>query len=173
MTDRTEALKDECNRQAENCGYTATSFTVWLRCLRWLRTLCLIAPVIFGALATWKMLAQSPGLAAVFTLLATVIPPTYKGSRLDESIKDYELMAGEFTNIRDRFRQAALVYSHLPFDEFEAKVEPLFARLEKARNRTLAPPQWSFERARKLHQKGRYRHDYDEERQGLSVKEQA
>ena len=69
----TQALIDECDRQFENCRDTAASFTIWLRTLRWTRALCLVAPVIFGALATWQVLTGSyPILAAVFTLLASI-----------------------------------------------------------------------------------------------------
>ena len=166
MTDPTQALVDECHRQEENCAYTATSFIIWLRCLRWVRTFCLTAPVVFGALATWKVLEQSSIWAAVFTLLATVIPPTYRGSRLDDAIKDYETMSGEFTNIRDRFRQAALVHSQKPYPDFEAITNPLISRLEKARARSLAPPQWCFRRAQKQIKAGHYAHDYDQRQSG-------
>jgi len=51
--------------------------------------------------------ALRPG-AAFLTLLATAIPPAYRASKLDSAIDDYTLLAGEFTNLRDRFRQAAL-----------------------------------------------------------------
>lgn len=169
MTDRTQALKDECGRQAETCSYTATSFIIWLRWLRWARTFCLVAPAVFGALATWKMLDQSSIVAAVFTMLATVIPLIYKASRLDEAIRDYETLSGEFTNIRDRFRQASELYSQLPVEDFLAHVTPLLARLEKARARSLAPPQWTFEQARKLIKSDRYKHDYDIEREGKQI----
>jgi hypothetical protein len=123
-------------------------------------------PVVFGALATWKALEQSSIWAAVFTLLATVIPPTYRGSRLDEAIKDYETMSGEFTNIRGRFRQAALVHSQKPYPDFEAITNPLISRLEKARARSLAPPQWCSRRAQKQIKAGHYAHDYDQPQSG-------
>lgn len=164
MSDPTQALIDECCRQEENCSYTATSFIVWLRCLRWVRTFCLSAPVVFGALATWKVLEQSSMLAAVFTLLTTVIPPAYRSSRLDDAIKDYETKAGEFTNIRDRFRQAALVHSQKPYTEFEAITNELIARLEKARSSSLTPPQWCFKIAQRQIKAGHYCHDYDQAR---------
>ena len=34
---------------------------------------------------------------------------------IDEAIEAYTVMAGEFSNLRDRFRQAALISSHKPF----------------------------------------------------------
>jgi hypothetical protein len=76
------------------------------------------------------------------------------------------VLAGEFTNLRDRFRQAALISSKKPFTEFEADTKPLFARLEKARSRTLTPPDWCFKLARRKIEAGDYAHDYDEKSGG-------
>jgi len=156
-----EALKDECERQFENCRDTAVSNIVWLKVLRWTNIAFTVAPIIFGALATWKLLADSPLWAAVFTLLATVLPPVYKAINIEETIKDYERHAGEFMNLRDRFRQAKLIGSQKPLAEFEAEVQVLMARMEKARSRVLAPPNWSFRRARKQIEGGTYTHDHD------------
>src|SRR5437879_2251345 len=84
MSDAQRALADECNRQSENCSYVAADFTIWLRCLSGIRSFCTITPVVFGALATWKIVAEgSPTSAAVFVLLATVIPPAYRASRVE------------------------------------------------------------------------------------------
>jgi hypothetical protein len=161
-TDPTAALIDECQRQAEGCGYTATTFIIWLRVLRGVRVFCVVAPIVFGALATWKLLVNSPALSAVFVLLATVIPPAYRASTVDASINDYTLLAGEMTNLRDRFRQVATIDAHKSFAEFEAAAKPILDRLEKARNRALTPPEWCFKLAREKHQKGHYTYDYDQ-----------
>jgi hypothetical protein len=159
--DPTQALIDECHRQFENCRDTAVSFIIWLRVLRWTRTFLVVAPIIFGALATWKILADSSVWAAVLTLLATALPPVYRASKLDTAIDDYTTLAGEFTNLRDRFRQVALISSHKTFAEFEADTKPLIQRLEKARSRALAPPNWCFRAARRSIEAGKYTHDYD------------
>jgi hypothetical protein len=163
MSNPNEALIDECQRQYENCSYTSTAFMIWLRILRWIRVFCQTAPVIFGALATWKVVAQnSPIWGAVFTLLATAIPPAYRASKTDVAIEEYMVLTGEFTNLRDRFRQAALISSHKPFAEFEGETRPLFDRMEKARRRALTPPEWCFKSARSKHKAGHYVHDFDE-----------
>jgi len=165
MSDAATALADECQRQSENCSYTAVMFTIWLRCLCGIRTCCTVAPVIFGALATWKVVAESsPTWAAVFVLLATVIPPAYRASRVDVAIEDYTLLAGEFTNLRDRFRQAALITSPKGLPALELETKSLIDRLEKARKRMLVPPEWCFKLARRKHGAGDYTHDYDIER---------
>jgi hypothetical protein len=157
----TEELMAECERQFENCRDTAVSFILWLKVLRWTRLFFVAAPIIFGALATWKVLADARISAAIFTLLATVLPPVYRAIRLDDTIKDYELLAGEFTNLRDRFRQAKLIGSKKPTAEFEAEVKALIPRLEKARSRALAPPERYFRKARKKIGAGDYVHDHD------------
>ena len=59
MSDAAKALGDECQRQSESCSYTAVSFTIWLRCLCGIRTFATVAPIIFGALATWKVVAEN------------------------------------------------------------------------------------------------------------------
>jgi hypothetical protein len=156
----TQELIDECRRQSDTCRDTAVTFILWLRVLRWIRTTCLVAPVIFGALATWQVLTGLPVMAAVFTLLATVIPPAYRASRQDAEIEDYQSLAGEFTNLRDRFRQAALISSKKTFAEFEADTKPLIVRLEKARARPLTPPECFFKRAQRKIKAGDYTHDY-------------
>jgi hypothetical protein len=69
------ALIDECNRQSENCGYTATTFIIWLRVLRHIRLIFVVLPILCGALAAWKVMADSPAWAATMVLLATAIPP--------------------------------------------------------------------------------------------------
>jgi hypothetical protein len=161
VTDLAKALADECERQFENCRDTAVSFIVWLKALRWTRIFFIAAPIIFGALATWKLLADRTLWAAVFTLLATVLPPVFKAINLEDIIKDYEKQAGEFINLRDRFRQAKLIGSLKPVAEFEAEVKALMVRMEKARTRVLAPPNWSFKRARKQIVSGAYTHDHD------------
>jgi hypothetical protein len=112
--------------------------------------------------ATWNIVGESaPWLAATCAFVAVLIPPTFQAAKLDSSIKQYATMAGEFTNLRDRFRLAAEYGSLKPFDEFEAAFNALHARLEKARARALTPPQVCFLIARKQWQKGYYKPDLD------------
>jgi hypothetical protein len=162
--DATAPLIDECHRQSENCAYSATTFIIWLRVLRGIRVFCLVTPIIFGALATWQLLVDSHAWSATFVLLATVIPPAYRASKVDAAINDYTALAGEMTNLRDRFRQAATIDARKPFAEFEAAAKPLIDRLEKARARALTPPDWCFKLARTKHKQGHYVHDYDQAR---------
>lgn len=168
MSDAAKALGDECQRQSESCSYTAVSFTIWLRCLCGIRTFATVAPIIFGALATWKVVAEnSPTWGAIFVLMATVIPPAYRASRVEITIEDYTGLAGEFTNLRDRFREAALVTARKGLQELEAESKALIERLEKARRRMLVPPEWCFKLARRKHRAGHYTHDYDTLNRGV------
>jgi hypothetical protein len=172
-----DALIDECHRLSEDCAYTATYFTIWLRWLRGIQVFFQVSPVAFGALATWKIVAQtSPtwgAVFAVFALLATAIPPAYRASKIDPAIAEYTTAAGEFTNLRDRFRQAALISSHKPFPEFEADTKLLIERLEKVRARALTPPEWFFVLARRKHRAGHYHHDHDEKKDAAARRESA
>jgi hypothetical protein len=157
------ALIDECNRQSETCAYTATTFIIWLRVLRRTRLIFVVLPILCGAFAAWKVMADSAAWAATMVLLATAIPPVLRASGIDRAITDYQTLAGEMTNLRDRFRHAATIESHKSFAEFDAATKPLFDRLEKARARSLTPPEWAFRCARKKHKAGHYIHDYDQQ----------
>jgi hypothetical protein len=160
-----QALIAECERQRETCEYTATTFTIWLRCLKTLKTIFVVAPVVFGALATWKIVEEgAPVWASVFTILATAIPPAYRALGIDKAIDDYTRMSAEFTNLRDRFRQAASIESLKSVVEFDKVTKSLFDRLDKAREKSLTPPNWLFNAARRKVKAGDYRHDFDENR---------
>lgn len=101
----------------------------------------MIPPVIFGCLATAQMVTHyMPAIAAVFTLLATAIPLVYRVSKT----------AGEYTNLRDRFRQLGELGVHKEVATFEAEFRVLMARMDKACKTSETPPEWCFkERARR------------------------
>lgn len=158
-----QALLEECNREAENCQYTSLSFTIWLRRLRGRRTASMILPVVFGCLATAQIVTHyMPAMAAVFTLLATAIPLVYRASKTDKTIAQFTRLAGEFTNLRDRFRQLGEVGIHKEVAVFETEFRVLMARMDKARKNAGTPPEWCFEEARKKIKAGHMHHDYDE-----------
>lgn len=158
-----EALYDECMRQSENCAYSATGFTIWLRFLRRTRAMANVAPVLFGALATWKIVDQaSPVIAAICIFLASTIPLLYRAAKIDLAIADFTAAAGEFTNLRDSFRLTAETRLQKPLEGFEADVHPLLTRLEKVRSLALTPPEWCFISARRKQKAGHYTHDYDQ-----------
>jgi hypothetical protein len=94
--------------------------------------------------------------------LATVLPLVYRSSKTDKSIAQFTRLAGEFTNLRDRFRQLGNVGIHKDIAVFESDFRVLMARMEKARKFSETPPDWCFDRAQKKIKAGHYHHDYDE-----------
>jgi hypothetical protein len=69
-------------------------------------------------------------------------------------------MAGEFTNLRDRFRQLAEIESLKSFSEFEASFAKQRDRIEKARQRPLSPPEFCFWLAQRKWKTGDYQPDH-------------
>ena len=45
MDDRTLNLIDECKRQEESCLYTSTTLFEWLKCMRVLKVIFVVAPI--------------------------------------------------------------------------------------------------------------------------------
>ncbi len=158
-----QELAAECERQFENCRDTAVSFIVWLKVLRWTRIFFVVSPIIFGALATWKRCLRTPPSQRQYSRCwPRCCRLSFWPSTSRDTIKDYEKLAGEFMNLRDRFRQAKLIASQKPFPEFEAgKCRRSWHGWNIARSRVLAPPRWSFNKARKLIKSGVYTHDRD------------
>lgn len=160
-----EELVHELRRQEENCAYSAASLYLWFKCLRSLKAAALTLQVVFGALATWKVLVKDYELlTAVFALLAAVISPLLSATKMTNEIAAAKAAATEFTALRDRFRRAALVDSQKPFDAFGALAEPLFERMDKARAASTAPPELFFWLASRKVRKGHFKHDYDQQR---------
>jgi hypothetical protein len=166
MDPKQEQLALECKRQAENCLYTSTSLFIWLRWLRYIRIGFVAAPLILGSIAGWKLLAASDlqsvrVLVAVCALLAGLLPSIYAALKYDDQLEQCKRLTGEFKNLRDRFRQAALVSSLKTFDEFERDFQKLMERLELARAHSYTAPEWCFRRAQKKIKSGDYDHDVD------------
>lgn len=91
-----------------------------------------------------------------------MIPLVYRASKTDAAIAQFTRLAGEFTNLRDRFRQLGDVGVHKDIILFESDFKALMARMEKARKHAETPPEWCFEEARKKIKAGHMHHDYDE-----------
>ena len=140
---------------------------IWLRCLRALRILFITLPIVLSGFASWKLLATSERqgikfLAAVCALLAGLLPAVYAALKFDDHLEYCKQLAGEFKNLQDRFRQAALVYSLKPFDEFEAEFKQLRQRLEAAKSQSYTAPRWCFKKAQKEIATGVYKFDDDD-----------
>jgi hypothetical protein len=164
---RIVALVAECKRQEESCRYTSASLFIWHKAARSWRSGFLVAPIIVGGLASSQVLtkfgAESGAVvAAILALLAGFFPSIYVALDMDMRHTEIARAGNEFTNLRDRFRQAATIKSHGTYEEFQAEFEALMDRMDAARAASPPTPQWCFEKARKEIQKGRYSFDADE-----------
>src|SRR3546814_6196343 len=87
---------------------------------RWHKVL-VIAPILFGAVASWSILKgiENPWVVwgtAVSGLLAGLFPAIFKALGLDGHIAEVSRQAGSFKNLQDKFRFLA-ESSHLIIDE--------------------------------------------------------
>ena len=154
-------LIQECRRQSEGCLYTSTSLFIWLRTLRYLKVIFIVAPLILGSLASGKLLLSlaSPNakiFAAACAFFAGLLPSIYAALKYDDRLKECITLSAEFKNLQDRFRQAALIASQKEFPEFEAHFNKLMERLEVARRSSFTAPEWCFRRAQKKVKSGDY-----------------
>jgi hypothetical protein len=69
MDAKLQRLIAECKRQEESCLYTSTAIYEWLKSLRYWRIDFIVVPIIFGAIATWPLLAKQVGLEWMLVLI--------------------------------------------------------------------------------------------------------
>jgi hypothetical protein len=168
MTDpRTEPLIAECKRQAESCTYTSAALYIWQKHATTWRAMFLIAPVILGGLASSQILLEfgsdAGKLAGAFCgMLAGFFPAIYVSLNMDMKVVEIARSAGEFTNLRDRFRQAAEIRSQAPYEEFQAEFEALMDRMDAVRMSSPPSPEWAFKKAQAKVQGGDYVFDFEE-----------
>jgi hypothetical protein len=72
--------------------------------------------------------------------------------------------AAEFTNLRDRFRQAANITRSKGAEDLQTQFETLMDRMDAVRNTAPAIPEWCFKRARKKINAGDYQFAVDEQK---------
>lgn len=168
MASATSQLVDECRRQSESCLYTSTSMFIWLRCLRRFRIAFVIVNALCGGVAGWSILKASTDpdcrfIGALFALLAGVLPAIYSALKADDGLARCAMLAGEFKNLQDRFRQAALIGAKKPFPEFEKSFQRLMDRMERARAGSYTTPEWCFRAAQKKIGSTDYKFEVDTE----------
>lgn len=168
MASATTETINECKRLSESCLYTSTSLFVWLRCLRWFRIGFIIFNALCGGLAGWSILKASADpeykvIGAVFALLAGVLPAIYGALKADDGLAKCAMLAGEFKNLQNRFRQAATIDSKKPPEEFEKIFQRLMDRFERARAHSYTAPEWCFRNAQAKVKAGHYDFDVDAE----------
>ncbi len=116
MGSKNTELALECKRQSEGCLYTSTTLFIWLKFLKGVRLCFIIIPLVAGGLAGWNVLTNLDleGVklfTAGCAFVAGLMPTIYSALKFDENLEKCARLAGEFKNLQDRFRQAALVSS--------------------------------------------------------------
>jgi hypothetical protein len=162
-----ELLK-ECKRQVENCETTVAGMFAVVKRLSFWRLWMSASGVVFGAFSGISLLeAQAIQawiiVASLSAFLAGLMPTLIKALGLDEGIADARACAGEFTNLRNRFRYAANVYSELFLEELKRETDPYFDRLELVNERAVSVPEWAFKRAVQKREEGDYQNRVDQD----------
>ena len=166
---QSRALREECMRQEESCRYTAASLYVWQKRARFWKVVFIVAPIILGGIAGSQILGyigedRGKAFGLFCGLLAGFFPAIYAGLDLGMHVKEIGRSAGEFTSLRDRFRQLANINSLEPFSEFKAAFEVLMDRKDAVRNSAPVAPEWCFRKAQKKIAKGDYTFAVDEKK---------
>jgi hypothetical protein len=156
------SLIAECEREEESCLYTSTSFFIWLRMLKHIRTALWVGGAVGSIGAASSILRGDQGhpiIMAGLALAGVLMPGLIKAVRLDSAIKDYATTAATFKNLQGDFRRAAKVWSNKPFPEFEAEARKIIKAMNEARKPSLTPPEWCFRQAQKKVKRGDYNRD--------------
>lgn len=164
-------LAKECRRQEESCLWTSTILFIWLERHQTIKAWVTVIPILLastpGVITVLKLLSSEAVtkldvVGAVLAFIAGMTPLIYNALKLDEHIERCRRLSGEYKNLQDRFRQAALVSINKPFKEFEEEVRLLLTRLEQAREVGLATPQWCYDKARIKIEAGHYSFEVDQ-----------
>ncbi len=152
MASKIGPLVKECQRQVENCLYTSTALFILSKQLRTIRIVTAIVPLVLGSFATWNVLTESnyhwaKTLTALCAFLAGLIPAIVTAVKLDENLDRCNLLANEFKNMQDRFRQAACFISAKGLEAFESEFNQLRDHMEELRRKSVAIPEWAFKQA--------------------------
>jgi hypothetical protein len=158
---RVSNLVKECERQEQSCRYTAAGLYIWQKRARFWRNCFVVAPIILGGLASSQFLTETQFFwtkmaAAILPLLAGFFPAIFVALGMDMHVMEIGQAASEFTTLRDRFRQAANITSHKPFDEFHTSFEQLMDRMDATRSSSPPIPEWCFRKAQKKIKAGDY-----------------
>lgn len=164
MEQRSKEIVFECKRQQESCNYTSTALYFWLKEVRVYRVVFITLPIVFGSIASAKILLKDPEydwVIAIAALLGGLFPAIFKALDLDVSLKAMSDAAHRFEILRDRFRQAALITSTKPTEDLEREFADLMRRMDEARDASLAIPDRHFKKAQRKIGGGDYSFDTD------------
>ncbi len=160
---RVDELVKECRRQEESCKYTAAGLYIWQKRAQLWKNLFIVAPIILGGLASSQLLkdGSSPATwtnygAAALALLAGFFPAIFEALGMDMRVREIATAAGEFTNLRDRFRVLGNVGADMSYEELSPAFEQLRDRMDAARKTSPPLPERFFEKGRAKIDKGDY-----------------
>jgi hypothetical protein len=94
-------------------------------------------------------------------LVAGLLPAIYEALKLDVHIEKLAQSAAEFTNLRDRFRQAEKLGPLKSLKDFETDFNRIMQRMEEARRASITPPERYFKKAQKKINAGDYSYATD------------
>ncbi len=152
MASQIVPLIKECERQVENCLYTSTALYILVKRRQRIRTAASIIPLVLGSFATWNVLTESDyvwatTVTALSAFVAGLIPAIMATLKWNENVDLCNLVANEFKNMQDRFRQAAFFTSTKGLDAFEKEFCELRGQLEELRKKSIPVPEWAFKQA--------------------------
>lgn len=166
---RVDEIVKECLRQEESCKYTAAGLYIWQKSAHWWKNVFIVAPIILGGLASSQILTDlstsaewTRYAAAALALLAGFFPAIFEALGMDMREREIGAAAGEFTNLRDRFRQLGNIGADMEFDELMPTFEQLMDRMDSARKASPPLPEKFFELGRNKINAGHYDFAADE-----------
>ena len=162
---RRQAIIDECRRQEESCLWTSTSLYEWLRCVRRQRQFFVTAPIIIGGIAGLSVLKSwAPDwIVALLAFVASLFPALADALKFETRVEEIAQQAADFKSLQDRFRQNATIVAPADLMGAETRLEDLVERLDAVRSKSITPPKWAFEAARKKIEGGHYSFAVDQQ----------
>lgn len=165
---RVDELVKECRRQEESCKYTAAGLYNWQRSAQIWKNVFIVAPIILGGIASSQLLkgGNEPATwtnyaAAGLALLAGFFPAIFEALGMDMRVREIGTAAGEFTNLRDRFRLLGNIGADMTFEELQPAFEQLMDRMDAARKTAPPLPERYFREGRAKIEAGDYDFEVD------------
>lgn len=138
---------------ARNALWNYVTLIVWLRWLRRMRVVGSILPIVFGGLGSWHILSTNSGpslVAAVFSLLAGLLPLLYYAAGVDEQIASAERIAGGYRRIEAKLRALVFGYGMLSSAERRQTYDMTFAEYLELKSIAHTAPRLAFAEAERL-----------------------
>ena len=165
---RVDELVKECRRQEESCKYTAAGLYNWQKRAQIWKNVFIVAPIILGGIASSQLL-KGGGEPATWTnyaaaglaLLAGFFPAIFEALGMDMRVREIGTAAGEFTNLRDRFRLLGNIGADMTFEELQPAFEQLMDRMDAARKTAPPLPERYFREGRAKIEAGDYDFEVD------------